>query len=97
MVARWQTEASSWGSWDIVFRMSMSGLLSQEQLRQLLYCAWFMRLFHVNIYKIKKTLLESVPTQCLRRCRSSATESFSGVRYLCYKSAAKGNTCKSWT
>ena len=26
----------------------MSSLLSQEQLRQLLYCARLMRLFHVN-------------------------------------------------
>ena len=31
-----------------VFRKSRSSLLSQEQLRQLLYWAWFMRLNHVN-------------------------------------------------
>lgn len=46
MVARWQIEDPSCGSWDKV--KSMSSLLSQEQLRQLLCCARLMRLFHVN-------------------------------------------------
>ena len=38
-----------------------------------------------------KTLQESVPLQCLRRCRSSAQESFCGVMYPCYKLARELN------
>ena len=49
VVARWQIEASSWSGWDTVFRTNKSRLLSLEQQRQMLYCARFMRLFHVNI------------------------------------------------
>lgn len=46
---RWQIEALSWGGSGTVVRTSKSRLLGLEQQRQLLYCARFMTLFHVNI------------------------------------------------